>query len=52
MAKINTEGVRVIDVFYVREQDGSKVCLDERAAELRKALVEYVEGPELEREER
>ena len=42
LAKIGTEGVRVIDVFYVREKDGKKVCLEQRATELRTALLEAV----------
>jgi [protein-PII] uridylyltransferase len=40
LAKINTEGVRVIDAFYVRESTGKKVCLEERAGELKAALLD------------
>ena len=43
VAKINTEGTRVTDVFYVSESDGSKVCLSQRAAALRRGLQVVVE---------
>lgn len=43
VAKINTEGTRVADVFYVSEQDGSKVTPGPRTAEVHKTLVEVVE---------
>ena len=38
MAKINTEGNRVVDVFYVTEADGAKVAGKERIAVIRAAL--------------
>ncbi len=39
LSKINTEGARVADVFYVREADGTKVAPGERQNEVRAALV-------------
>jgi [protein-PII] uridylyltransferase len=39
LSKINTEGTRVADVFYVREADGRKVAPGERQQEIRAALV-------------
>jgi [protein-PII] uridylyltransferase len=39
LSKINTEGSRVADVFYVREADGGKVTSAARHAELRDALL-------------
>ena len=39
VAKIATEGSRVVDVFYVSEPDGAKVEGD-RAARLRRALLD------------
>jgi [protein-PII] uridylyltransferase len=44
VAKIATEGTRVVDVFYVSERDGKKVTLDGRAEALRVALLELIEG--------
>src|SRR5208283_103339 len=38
VSKINTEGTRVADVFYVNEIDGSKVSLEARREEIRHAL--------------
>ncbi len=44
ISKINTEGTRVADVFYVQERDGTKVAPGERfkriAARLREAIDE------------
>ena len=51
VAKINTEGERAIDVFYVHDRGATKVCLDERGEELRKALVDVVESTDELREE-
>jgi [protein-PII] uridylyltransferase len=39
LSKINTEGTRVADVFYVRDADGGKVSSTSRHAEIREALV-------------
>jgi [protein-PII] uridylyltransferase len=44
LSKINTEGARVADVFYVSELDGSKVLPGERYREIREALVRAVEA--------
>lgn len=38
LSKINTEGTRVADVFYVTERDGSKVATGERFKEIRERL--------------
>jgi [protein-PII] uridylyltransferase len=43
LSKINTEGARVADVFYVSELDGSKVHPGERYREMREAIVRAVE---------
>ncbi len=43
VSKINTEGTRVADVFYVSELDGAKVH-PERFKALREALFLAVEG--------
>jgi [protein-PII] uridylyltransferase len=43
LAKIATEGSRVVDVFYVTEQDGSKLG-SERSEALSRALTAAVEG--------
>ncbi len=40
VAKINTEGARVADVFYVGEADGAKVAPGGRTAEVEAAIVE------------
>jgi [protein-PII] uridylyltransferase len=45
VAKINTEGTRVIDVFYVTELDGRKVEVPARMAEVRQALLGVLQGP-------
>jgi [protein-PII] uridylyltransferase len=39
VAKINTEGTRVADVFYVSEIDGSKLEPGARTSEVRSALL-------------
>jgi len=39
VAKINTEGARVADVFYVSEKDGALVSPGERAAEIEARLL-------------
>jgi [protein-PII] uridylyltransferase len=39
VAKINTEGARVADVFYVTEADGAKVQAGPRSAEIEAALL-------------
>jgi [protein-PII] uridylyltransferase len=38
LSKINTEGTRVADVFYVTERDGAKVRPGERFKEVRERL--------------
>ncbi len=40
VAKINTEGARVADVFYVSEVDGTKVEAGKRSADVEKCLRE------------
>ena len=45
VAKINTEGTRVIDVFYVSELDGKKVEAPARMAAVREALLAVLSGP-------
>jgi [protein-PII] uridylyltransferase len=42
IAKITTEGAKAIDVFYVSEEDGSKVESKERLARIRDRLLEAV----------
>ncbi len=44
LSKINTEGTKVADVFYVHEMDGSKVEGKERLAEVRDRLLAAVHG--------
>ena len=44
LSKINTEGTRVADVFYVSELDGSKVRPGERYQEIHRTLVGAVEN--------
>src|SRR5262249_36585451 len=39
LSKINTEGTRVADVFYVVEMDGAKVASAERARAIRERLL-------------
>lgn len=40
LSKINTEGHRAVDVFYVADRDGAKVSTIERMAHLERALRE------------
>ena len=42
LSKINTEGTRVADVFYVSELDGAKVARGPRSKEVQEALVRAV----------
>jgi [protein-PII] uridylyltransferase len=42
IAKINTEGTRVIDVFYVTELDGRKVSGEARTSGVRERLLAAV----------
>jgi len=44
LSKINTEGTKVADVFYVNELDGSKVAPGKRFKEIREALLEAARG--------
>jgi [protein-PII] uridylyltransferase len=44
LSKINTEGTRVADVFYVRELDGTKVARGPRYNQIHDVLVRAVEG--------
>ncbi|HEY3818990.1 MAG TPA: [protein-PII] uridylyltransferase [Polyangiaceae bacterium] len=44
LSKINTEGTRVADVFYVNELAGTKVVPGPRYAEIHDALVKVIEG--------
>jgi len=45
LSKINTEGARVADVFYVSELDGTKVPAGARRREVREALVRAIGEP-------
>jgi [protein-PII] uridylyltransferase len=44
LSKINTEGARVADVFYVRELDGSKIAHGPRQQEIHDALLSAIGG--------
>jgi [protein-PII] uridylyltransferase len=44
LSKINTEGTKVADVFYVNELDGSKVAPGPRFKDLRDTLLEAARG--------
>jgi [protein-PII] uridylyltransferase len=44
LSKINTEGTRAVDVFYVSEIDGQKVRRAERLREIREAMIRAIEG--------
>ncbi len=48
VAKINTEGSRVADVFYVSEADGEKVAPGKRSLEVQATLLAALEGLEQE----
>jgi [protein-PII] uridylyltransferase len=48
VAKINTEGARVADVFYVSEADGSKVHPGRRSVEIQTRLLSVLDGLEQE----
>jgi [protein-PII] uridylyltransferase len=43
VAKINTEGTRVADVFYVSDEGGGKLPPGKRTTEVHRALVEVLE---------
>jgi [protein-PII] uridylyltransferase len=45
LSKINTEGTRVADVFYVSELDGTKVSPGPRHREIHDALIAAIGGP-------
>jgi [protein-PII] uridylyltransferase len=45
LSKINTEGTKVADVFYVNELDGTKVAPGPRFKDIRETLVEAARGP-------
>ena len=49
VAKINTEGTRVADVFYVSEEGGAKVAPGKRSVEVQTQLLAALEGLEEER---
>ena len=42
VAKINTEGTQVADVFYVSEADGSKIASPQRIIEIREAIFDVL----------
>ncbi|HEY2516132.1 MAG TPA: [protein-PII] uridylyltransferase [Polyangiaceae bacterium] len=42
LSKINTEGTKVADVFYVNELDGAKVDSSERAKQIKESLARAV----------
>ena len=48
VAKINTEGSRVADVFYVSDRDGAKVAHGKRTAEVHRTLLDVLERLEAE----
>jgi [protein-PII] uridylyltransferase len=48
VAKINTEGTRVADVFYVSEADGKKVAPGRRATEVRERITSMLDALEQE----
>jgi len=50
VAKINTEGTRVADVFYVSEANGEKVAPGKRTTEVRERIAMVLEALEQERQ--
>jgi [protein-PII] uridylyltransferase len=48
VAKINTEGSRAADVFYVSEADGGKIAVGKRSLEVQAQLNTVIEGLEQE----
>ena len=42
LSKINTEGTRVADVFYVNELDGSKVASGDRTKVIKETLARAI----------
>ena len=44
VAKINTEGTKVADVFYVAEADGGKIEPGKRTQEVREGLLQALRG--------
>jgi [protein-PII] uridylyltransferase len=44
VAKISTEGTRVVDVFYVSEPDGKKVTIEQHVEALERALLDAIDG--------
>ncbi|MBK9258778.1 MAG: [protein-PII] uridylyltransferase [Polyangiaceae bacterium] len=50
VAKINTEGTRVADVFYVSEANGEKVAPGKRTTEVRERVASVLEALEQERQ--
>jgi [protein-PII] uridylyltransferase len=45
LSKINTEGTKVADVFYVNELDGAKVPPGERSKQVREAIARAIDEP-------
>ncbi len=50
VAKINTEGMRVADVFYVSEANGEKLAPGKRTIEVRERIASVLESLEQERQ--
>ena len=50
VAKINTEGTRVADVFYVSEASGEKVAPGKRTTDVRERIASVLEVFEQERQ--
>jgi [protein-PII] uridylyltransferase len=42
LARINTEGTRVADVFYITSEDGSKIDLAPRKSEIKAKIVDIL----------
>jgi [protein-PII] uridylyltransferase len=49
-SRINTEGLRVADVFYVTDEGGHKIRDKERLVALRTGLVDMLSRPRLRKE--